>query len=483
MLSFGEKLKLERESRNTTLEEIAGTTKIQLSYLEALEHNEFEALPGRAFGKFYIRAYAEVLGFDPQPLIADYDRERLSRKRKESPKARPPAPRRVRRVRFSVARPEESVEAESAAPVEVAPAEPVEVESPETAEAQALEPVAAAPVEVAPAEPVEVESPEPAEVQASEPVEAESAVPAEVEPAEPSDLESAESDEVQKVKPVEAESADLAEVESTDSAGIERLEPAEVQPLESVEVVVAGPANVETPESFACEPAELAGVQPLESAEAWPAAGVLAGSGFDAPHATHGSRRTAVTAALLLVAILTVTTVVYFAFFRTGVTEDQPRTLPGDISAETSGVPASPSPPPDPDSRQAPPAEARTSTAPLESAAGATTTSSHLSVPEFGVGTRVVDRRLQGRGDRFDEGRVVMFATRVLGGKPGEHVRHVWLHEGKPVQSVELELGGPHWRTHSRKTLRGVGRWAVEARDSGGRVLARATFTCVSAGS
>jgi transcriptional regulator with XRE-family HTH domain len=75
MVSVGERLKLERESRNTTLDEMVVATGIGQSYLDALERGAIDELPGKAFGKLYIRAYAEVFGFDPQPWIDDYDRE------------------------------------------------------------------------------------------------------------------------------------------------------------------------------------------------------------------------------------------------------------------------------------------------------------------------------------------------------------------------------------------------------------------------
>src|SRR4029450_7011291 len=75
MAGFGEILKSGREPRHVTIETLSDETGIQLGYLEALEKNEFAALPGRAFGKLYIRAYARMLGFDPQPLIDEYDRE------------------------------------------------------------------------------------------------------------------------------------------------------------------------------------------------------------------------------------------------------------------------------------------------------------------------------------------------------------------------------------------------------------------------
>src|SRR5262245_9211819 len=89
MPGFGERLKSEREAKNRSIEDIGVRTGIERRYLEALENEEFQALPGRAFGKLYIRAYAEILGFDPQPLIDQYDRERHRRLRALAPSALP----------------------------------------------------------------------------------------------------------------------------------------------------------------------------------------------------------------------------------------------------------------------------------------------------------------------------------------------------------------------------------------------------------
>ena len=75
MASVGERLRLLRETRNTTIEGMVTATGIGQSYLEALERDAIHELPGKAFGKLYIRAYAEVFTFDPQPFIDDYDRE------------------------------------------------------------------------------------------------------------------------------------------------------------------------------------------------------------------------------------------------------------------------------------------------------------------------------------------------------------------------------------------------------------------------
>ncbi|PIQ95420.1 MAG: hypothetical protein COV67_14855, partial [Nitrospinae bacterium CG11_big_fil_rev_8_21_14_0_20_56_8] len=42
--NFGSYLKHERELRGVPLEEIAGTTKIHISFLQALENNHFDQL-------------------------------------------------------------------------------------------------------------------------------------------------------------------------------------------------------------------------------------------------------------------------------------------------------------------------------------------------------------------------------------------------------------------------------------------------------
>ncbi len=104
-----------------------------------------------------------------------------------------------------------------------------------------------------------------------------------------------------------------------------------------------------------------------------------------------------------------------------------------------------------------------------------------LSIPDFGVGTGIVHHQLENQAEDFEEGTQVWFWTRVLGGEAGEPIRHIWLYENLEVGSAELILGGPHWRTQSRMTLHSgsAGRWAAEARDSAGRVMARQEFTSV----
>ena len=102
-----------------------------------------------------------------------------------------------------------------------------------------------------------------------------------------------------------------------------------------------------------------------------------------------------------------------------------------------------------------------------------------LVVAEHSLGTSVENRALKGVGDRFPEGTQVFFWTRLTGGRAGDRIRHVWIHDGKEI-SVGLSVGAASWRTWSSKRLRAgsVGRWAVEVRDADGKVLAREEFDC-----
>src|SRR5580658_8517162 len=70
--SFGEKLKLEREKRKITLEQISVSTKIGTRMLQALEDDKFNQLPGGIFNKGFVRAYSRVVGLDEDQTVAEY---------------------------------------------------------------------------------------------------------------------------------------------------------------------------------------------------------------------------------------------------------------------------------------------------------------------------------------------------------------------------------------------------------------------------
>jgi cytoskeleton protein RodZ len=70
--SFGEKLRLERERRKITLEQISVSTKIGTRMLEALEEDKFNQLPGGIFNKGFVRAYSRCIGLDEDQTVAEY---------------------------------------------------------------------------------------------------------------------------------------------------------------------------------------------------------------------------------------------------------------------------------------------------------------------------------------------------------------------------------------------------------------------------
>lgn len=69
---FGASLREERERRGVSLRDIATTTKISVSSLEALERNQVSRLPGGVFTRAFVRSYAAEVGLDPDRTVQDF---------------------------------------------------------------------------------------------------------------------------------------------------------------------------------------------------------------------------------------------------------------------------------------------------------------------------------------------------------------------------------------------------------------------------
>lgn len=61
-----------RQASGVALRQISESTKISLRFLEAIEFEQFDQLPGGIFGTSYIRQYASAIGIDPGPLLTLY---------------------------------------------------------------------------------------------------------------------------------------------------------------------------------------------------------------------------------------------------------------------------------------------------------------------------------------------------------------------------------------------------------------------------
>src|SRR6266404_4856238 len=74
MSSLGDTLRRAREAQGLTLDEVAALTRINPKYLEAIEADRRELLPGSFFYRSFIHQYAGVLSLDIEPLDAEMDR-------------------------------------------------------------------------------------------------------------------------------------------------------------------------------------------------------------------------------------------------------------------------------------------------------------------------------------------------------------------------------------------------------------------------
>ncbi len=83
--TFGDELRRDRELRGISLREVAEATKISLRYLQALESNRFDLLPGGVFNKGFVKAYAQFVGLDPEATVNAYVLEERSARTEAEP--------------------------------------------------------------------------------------------------------------------------------------------------------------------------------------------------------------------------------------------------------------------------------------------------------------------------------------------------------------------------------------------------------------
>jgi cytoskeleton protein RodZ len=89
-MSFGENLRRERELRGISLHEIAEATKISARFLQALEQDRLEVLPGGIFPRAFLKQYARYLGLDPEKVVAEFQYLHAEELPELRPAPRPP---------------------------------------------------------------------------------------------------------------------------------------------------------------------------------------------------------------------------------------------------------------------------------------------------------------------------------------------------------------------------------------------------------
>lgn len=96
---IGPTLREARNRRKLDLSEVEATIKIRVRYLQAIENEEWDALPGGAYTRGFIRTYASYLGLDGERLADDYRRSTAPPGGERAPKRVEPVPTGMRRSR------------------------------------------------------------------------------------------------------------------------------------------------------------------------------------------------------------------------------------------------------------------------------------------------------------------------------------------------------------------------------------------------
>ena len=82
MFEIGNTMREARVRRNLTLQQVEEDTKIRVKYVQAMENEDFDIMPGATYVKGFLRTYSEYLGLDPDVILGEY-RSRVSPSREK----------------------------------------------------------------------------------------------------------------------------------------------------------------------------------------------------------------------------------------------------------------------------------------------------------------------------------------------------------------------------------------------------------------
>ncbi len=69
-MTIGQRLREAREARGLGVEDVVQRTYIQSKFIRAIESDDLDSVPGSHL-RFFVRAYAEAVELDPEPLVED----------------------------------------------------------------------------------------------------------------------------------------------------------------------------------------------------------------------------------------------------------------------------------------------------------------------------------------------------------------------------------------------------------------------------
>lgn len=75
MPTLGQELKRLREDRGISLHQIAESTHLGVRFLQAIESDTYDILPGGIFNRAFVRKFAKAVGMDEEQALALYERQ------------------------------------------------------------------------------------------------------------------------------------------------------------------------------------------------------------------------------------------------------------------------------------------------------------------------------------------------------------------------------------------------------------------------
>ncbi|MCG3159826.1 MAG: hypothetical protein JMDDDDMK_00846 [Acidobacteria bacterium] len=75
MATLGQQFKQSREEKGISLHEIAESTHIGVRFLQAIENDSYDILPGGVFNRAFVRKFARQVGFDEEQAVKLYEEQ------------------------------------------------------------------------------------------------------------------------------------------------------------------------------------------------------------------------------------------------------------------------------------------------------------------------------------------------------------------------------------------------------------------------
>ena len=85
MGELGERLRAARDAKELTIDQVAEESRIQRTYLEALESESFGTFSSELHIRGFLRNYAAYLGLEPEEVLTLYDKAKTKTRAKKAP--------------------------------------------------------------------------------------------------------------------------------------------------------------------------------------------------------------------------------------------------------------------------------------------------------------------------------------------------------------------------------------------------------------